>query len=171
MVNQVIDLVKYMCEAENVPTAIEPGAASLEHRGDELHLLREIFRTYQVLMSAFARHTGMPASRFALMRVLATREGDVGITDLARKLGVNLAAVSRQIKELEGERIVRRRPDARDKRRSYVSLTPKGRKLFERIHERTHELERSLGEVLGTEEMTRAAVLLSDLRTFVENHR
>ncbi len=142
-----------------------------EHRGDELHLLREIFRTYQVLMSAFSRHTGMPASRFALMRCLARSEGGIGITDLARELGINLAAVSRQIKELEGERLVKRRPDARDGRRSYVTLTQTGRKLFEKIHERTHELERSLRDVLGADEMSRAATLLFELRTFVENHR
>lgn len=144
---------------------------SLRHRGDELHLLREVFRTYQVLMTGFARKTGLPASRFALMRLLAISEGDVGITDLARQLGINPAAVTRQVKELEAERLVKRRADAKDGRRSYVTLSPKGRKQFEEIHERTHEFERSLSSVLGAEEMQDAAMVLEKLRTFVEGLR
>jgi hypothetical protein len=78
-------------------------ALALQHRGDEPHLLREVFRTYQVLLSGFARKTEMPASRFALMRLLANSEGDVGVTDLARQLGINPAAVTRQVQELERE--------------------------------------------------------------------
>ena len=144
---------------------------TLHHRGDEPHLLREIFRTYQVLMSGFARKTGMPASRFALMRLMALSEEDVGVTDLARRLGINSAAVTRQVQELERERLVTRRADRRDGRRSYIKLSAKGRRQFEEIHERTHELERSLSAVIGDEEMRSAALVLSRLRTFVEQHR
>lgn len=54
---------------------------------------------------------------------------------------------------------------------SYVRLSAKGRKLFEEIHERTHEFERSLSAMIGDEEMRSAALVLSKLRTFVEEHR
>jgi len=145
--------------------------AGLRHRGDEPHLLREVFRTYQVLMSGFARTTGMPSSRFALMRLLANAEGDVGITDFARQLGINPAAVTRQVQELEAERLVKRRADPKDGRRSYVALSTKGRNQFEAIHARTHELENSLASVLGAEAMKSAAMVLSKLRTFVEGRR
>ncbi|MEW6264468.1 MAG: MarR family transcriptional regulator [Thermodesulfobacteriota bacterium] len=143
----------------------------LRHRGDEPHLLREVFRTYQALMARFSRKIGRPASQFALMRQLALAESDVGVMDLARRLGVNAAAVTRQVKELERERLVRRRADPKDGRRSYVNLTPKGRRLFEDIHERTHELERSLSSVLGAEEMRSATMVLMKLRAFVEGLR
>ena len=62
----------------------------LHHNGDEPHLLREIVRTHQVLMTGFSREVGMPASRFALMRILANNEG-VGVMALARQLGINAA--------------------------------------------------------------------------------
>jgi DNA-binding MarR family transcriptional regulator len=143
----------------------------LPHRGDEPHLLREVFRTYQALMSGFARQTGMPAARFGLMRLLAVQEKHAGITDLARQLGINPAAVTRQVQDLEREGLIRRQSDRKDGRRSVVSLSPKGRKLFEQIHTRTHELEQSLASVLGAEEMRRAAMLLAKLRTFVESRR
>jgi DNA-binding MarR family transcriptional regulator len=143
-----------------------------QHRGDAApHLLREVFKTSQALMSGFARETGAPASRFALMRLLAVVEGDIGITDLARQLGINPAAVTRQVQDLEREGLIRRHADGRDGRRSYVSLSPKGKKHFEEIHSRTHELERSLESALGADEMRQAAALLSKLRAFVEGRR
>jgi DNA-binding MarR family transcriptional regulator len=148
-----------------------PRAGSFDethHRGDEPHLFREIFRSYQVLMAGFSRKLGMPASQFALLRLLAFAEGDVGVTDLARRLGVNAAAATRQVQGLEREGLVRRRADPRDGRRSYVSLSPKGRKRFDGIHDRNHDLERSLAAVLGADEMRRAALVLLKLRTFVE---
>jgi len=141
---------------------------SLRHRGDEPHLLREIVRTYQVLMTGFARETGLPASRFALMRLLAISEGDLGITELARQLGVNPAAVTRQVQELEAEHLVKRRADVKDRRRSYITLSSKGRKRFAEVHERSHDFERSLSSVLGAEEMANAAAVLAQLRAFVD---
>jgi DNA-binding MarR family transcriptional regulator len=145
--------------------------AGLRHRGDEPHLLREVFRTYQVLMSSLARQTGMPASRFALMRLLALSESDIGLADLARQLGINPAAVTRQVQELEAEHLLKRRADPKDGRRSYIMLSSKGRKTFEEIHARTHELETSLSSALGTEQMAAAATTLANLRTFLERLR
>jgi len=147
-----------------------PRGSSFEkkrHRGDEPHLLREVVRTYQVLMTMVSRELGMPASRFALMRFLAVAETEVGVMDLARQMGVNAAAITRQVQELERERLVRRRADPNDRRRSYLSLSPKGRKLFEVIHGRNHELERSLSSVLGAEEMRTATMVLTKLQSFV----
>lgn len=140
----------------------------LSHRGDEPHLVREVLRTYQVLISAFAQETGLPASRFALMRLLATSSRGLGITELARQLGIHPAAVTRQVQELEAQALVRRRADSQDGRRSYVRLSPKGTRLFEEAHERTHAFERSLSAVVGADAMQRAAGVLATLRSFVE---
>ena len=144
---------------------------ALRHRGDEPHLLREVLRTYQALMGGFARQTGMPASRFALMRILANAEGDVGITDIARQLGINPAAVTRQVQELEREGLIQRRADERDGRRSYVRLSAEGLKQFGKVHARSHELEEALESVLGADEMRSAAETLARLREFVESRR
>lgn len=141
------------------------------HTGDEPHLFREVFRTYQVLMAGLSRRTGMSSSRFALMRLVVVAESNIGVMDLSRQLGVNAAAVTRQVKELESEGLVRRRADSRDGRRSYVSLSPKGRRLFVAIHQRTHEFEQSLSSVLGAEEMRGAAMVLAKLRAFIESRR
>jgi DNA-binding MarR family transcriptional regulator len=160
-----------ICPSISLVDAREDVIARDHHRGDEPHLLREVVRTYQVLMSGFSRKVGVPASRFALMRLLAVSERDVGVMDLARQLGLNAAAVTRQVRELERQRLVIRRVDPRDKRRSHIRLSPKGMRAFEEIHERTHEIERSLASVLGAREMRDAAAVLAKLRAFVESAR
>lgn len=151
--------------------ATREAADRLRHRGDEPHLLREIIRTYQVLMAGFSRETGMPASRFTLMRLLAIADKDLGVVDLARHLDINAAAVTRQVQDLEREGLLRRRPHPKDRRRSYVDLSPKGRKLFGEIHDRNHKLEQALSTALGADEMSAAAKTLEKLRTFVESLR
>jgi DNA-binding MarR family transcriptional regulator len=139
-------------------------------RADEPHLIQETVRTYQVLIAGISRAIGMSASRFALMRLLAELDvdADVGVMDLARQVGINAAAVTRQVQELEREQLLRRRADPQDGRRSYVRLSPKGRRLLDRILAFSHEFEHSLSAVLSADEMTSAARTLRKLRAFVE---
>jgi DNA-binding MarR family transcriptional regulator len=142
-----------------------------QHHGDEPHLLREIVRTQQALMAGFTREVGRPASQFAVLRLLANAPQGLGTMDLARQLGINPAAVTRLVREMDAERLTLRRVDPQDRRRSYVRLSPKGQKLFETIHARSHELERSLATVLGADEMQAAARTLEKLRAYLEGTR
>jgi DNA-binding MarR family transcriptional regulator len=149
-------------------------SASIEemrHRGDEPHLLREVVRTYQVLMAGLSRRIGMPPSHFVLMRLLAVAGPDLGVMDLARQLGVDAAAVTRQVQALERQRLVRRRADPRDGRRSYVSLSPKGRKLFGDIHDGNHDFERLLSSMISDKEMAVATAVLAKLRDFIQGSK
>ena len=142
---------------------------SMEHKGGEPHLLREIIRTYQVLMAGFSRHMGMPASRFVLMRLLANAPQGAGVMDLSRLLGVNAAGVTRQIKEMEAEGLVLRHGDPKDGRRSYVQLSPAGWAVFEKIHKQGHEMEEALASVIGADDMRKAAEVLSTMRLIIES--
>jgi DNA-binding MarR family transcriptional regulator len=145
---------------------------TLHHAGDEPHLLREIVRTHQVLMMGFSREVGMPASRFALMRILANAlPDDVGIMELSRKLGINAAAVTRQINAMEDESLILRRVDERDGRRSHVKLSAKGLEVFANVHNRSHELERKLSLYISPEEMTATVDVLARLRRSIEELR
>jgi len=149
------------------PRPANPIAA--RHSGREPHLLREVMRTHHALMSGFSRGVGMPASRFALMRLLAnSAESGVGVMDLARELGVNAAAVTRQVKEMEAEGLVLRRSDASDGRRSYVRLSASGLRSFEAIHRRSHQLEDTLCDVIGADQMAAAASVLVKVQTVIQ---
>lgn len=151
----------------NVPP--ENSLVERHHKGGELHLLREIIRTYQTLMSGFSRKVGMPASRFALIRILANAApAEIGVMDLARQLGINAAAVTRQINAMEQERLVVKRPDAKDGRRCGVKLSPRGLKAFEEIHERGHELEERLSSIISPVDIKTTVKVLKTLRNFLE---
>ncbi|MHC1713305.1 MAG: MarR family winged helix-turn-helix transcriptional regulator [Solidesulfovibrio sp.] len=139
------------------------------HTGDELHLLREIFRTNQTLLAGFSRKVGQPASRFALMRLLATAREPVGVMDLARLLGINAAAVTRQVKEMETEGLVERQPAPRDGRRSFLNLSPQGLELFAVIHKRGHALESAFATAVGVDKIRAVVDVLTQLRGFLEN--
>lgn len=147
-----------------------PCAAHLHDSGEEAHLLREIVRTNQVLVSGFSRVVGMSASRMALMRLLAiTAPEGVGILKLARQLGINAAAVTRLVKTMEEERLIVRRADAEDGRRTCIRLSAKGMNTFERLHTHGHELEQSLSSIISAGDIAVAVRVLMSLRTFLEN--
>jgi len=123
-------------------------------------------------MNGFTREVGMPSSRLALMRILANPLSDaVGIMDLSRRLGVNAAAITRQVKEMENEGLLMRRPDARDGRRSYVKLSAKGLKMFKNIHNRSLDLQRMLALHINSKEMKAATNVLGRLRRVIEGLR
>lgn len=139
------------------------------HRGDENHLVREIGRTHQVLLSCFAREVGVPAARFTLMAVMLKRHPrESGVMELARELGVNPAAVTRQIKEMEQEGLVERRPDPKDGRRVWVRLSAQGLSEFEGLHQRSHDLERSLESLVGPQDIAATLRVLAALRGVLE---
>jgi DNA-binding MarR family transcriptional regulator len=145
------------------------GISDLHHTGDEPHLLREIMRTQQAVLNVFSRQVGMPASRLALMRLLATCHPEaVGIMWIARQLGINAAAVTRQVKAMEDERLVERCADARDGRRSHVKLTADGQKVFQQLHERAHAFERALNSAVSAEDMAVTVRVLVHVRAALE---
>lgn len=147
-----------------------PCAASTHDAGDESHLLREIVRTNQVLVGGFSRLVGMTASRVAVLRLLAIAAPEgAGILKLARQLGINAAAVTRLVKVMEAERLVLRRADASDGRRTCITLSAKGMRTFERLHRHGHELERALASIISAREMAVTVKVLTSLRTYLEN--
>lgn len=113
---------------------------------------------------------GIPFSRVTILRVLALAyPEETGILELARRLNINGAAVTRQIREMEQLALVACTPDSRDGRRRHVKLSAKGRKLFEQIHQMHHEFEKSFAPGdLKPEEIQTAAKVISVLRSTLE---
>lgn len=142
----------------------------LHHQGNEPHLIFEIMRTHRAIINIFSRGMGMPFSHVKLLRVLALMHPrETGILDIARRLNINGAAVTRQIREMERDGLISRAQDIRDGRRQLVKLTVKGRKLFEQIHEMQHMFENSFASGdLKPEEIKTAAKVLFRLRSMLE---
>lgn len=138
------------------------------HDRTETHLLRELMHIQQLLAAGFFRRTGMASSRFALLRLMAVSPDGCGVTSLARRVGIDAAAVTRQLQAMEKEGLVSRRGDPGDRRRSLVALSPRGKVVFAEFHRRGHELERRLEGCMPAHDLAVAVSALSAIRIHLE---
>jgi DNA-binding MarR family transcriptional regulator len=147
----------------------KPEAAHWQVEG---HLLGELVHVHQALMNLFTREVGIsPAQLKFYHEFLHHDQEDIGLTDLALRLGVTPALVTRQVKELEKEGLIQRRPDGHDGRRSYLHLTAKGRVQVLDFHERAHRFEAILIESIPAEDTAAATRVLAILREKLESWR
>jgi DNA-binding MarR family transcriptional regulator len=72
---------------------------------------------------------------------------------------------------LEAEGLLRRRNASRDRRRTQIHITARGRRAFAQLHERAHELQARVLDGLSDEEITTASHVLSSLRAAIETQR
>jgi len=145
-------------------------AAGFPHPG--LHLLGELLHAHLALLNLFSREVGISPARLNLLHELlhAGRDG-IGLTDLALRLGVTPALVTRQVKELEGEGWLRRLSDPRDGRRSLVCLSARGEAEGLKLHERGHFFEAALTEGLDPEDVAATVLILSNMTEKLESWR
>ena len=142
------------------------------HDDDASHFLQELIHAYQSFRNAFGRAVGMNSSRLSVMHALHDSQPQgIGVLDMARRLNVNAAAVTRQLKEMEVEHLIKRTADPRDGRRSFVRLTPKGRRLLMQMHVRGHEFERELVAGIPQDHIAIALRVLEQTRAALNGPR
>ncbi|SRR6266511_4161547 len=106
-------------------------------------------------------------NRTDLRALQALRRGGMTAGQLARALNVTSGATTRVIDSLAGAGHVVRTPDAMDRRRVVVQLTPAAERIVERTLERPLAELRSMAASHDEEELARLVRLLSDLRSLV----
>jgi len=111
----------------------------------EKHLIKEFVHTHHALISVFSREIGISPVKLQLLHeFLHAGQDGLGVINLASRLGVTPALVTRQVQELEQKGWLKRRGDSSDGRRSIVYLTEKGENEVTKIHERAHLFEKTL---------------------------
>src|SRR5437764_10810292 len=107
---------------------------------------REIARALRAAYLALHRETsacfaadGVTADQFVLLSALADADG-VTQQDLVRRIGSGPATVRAMLLLLEGSGLVSRVPHPGDGRARYVTLTAKGRKVFQRLWTKSQPL-------------------------------
>ncbi len=104
------------------------------------HLLAQVCKLHHArahaLLEALGLYRGQPPVLFALWE----QEG-LAHTELARRLRVTPATITKMIQRMEKAGFVERRPDPEDQRISRVYLTDAGRAIEPRVKQVWHTLE------------------------------
>ena len=107
---------------------------------------------------------GLPLVLFEALTVMAEVE-QCRVHDLASGLCISAGGASKLVDRLAALGCCRRLPNPDDRRSSLVELTPAGqRTLAQAGRSVDEELERMIGPVLSTAQITELAVTLRDLR-------
>jgi DNA-binding MarR family transcriptional regulator len=126
-------------------------------------LLLSMGMTARMLRAAFEQYVGIGETRLRLLAHLYA-EHEVSQADLQRRLRIDGAAITRQVKQLESEGILARRPDPSDNRFTLVNLTPAGVELVLGMAAKGQEFERRVLQDMAPEDIACATRILTQLR-------
>ena len=97
---------------------------------DALIALRQILRATEISSRALAKQCGLTPSQLILMELIA-KSGGAAPSALAKEISLSHATVTALIDKLESRKLLKRTPDASDKRRIIVVLTEEGAAMLE----------------------------------------
>lgn len=117
--------------------------------------------------AAFSGCTGLSASRFRLLRELLVTE-EVSQTTLQKSLGIDGAAITRHLKQLESLDFVDRRTCPEDNRITLVRLNERGREHIEGFVQESSRLVEGLLEGFDVEERKVLADMLARMHRNAE---
>lgn len=106
--------------------------------------------------------TGLKNTQFSLLAALLG-EVAVPITSLAENLGMDRTTLTRNLRPLERQGLLRVIPDPVDHRSRRVSLTDRGRETVEAALHKWHEVQAETLDRLGGEEWTQMRAALRTL--------
>ena len=114
------------------------------------------------LSGAYARRFGLTVPEWRVIAVLARAPG-LSAAEVAARTAMDKVAVSRAVASLARGGRVRRAQAARDRRRSVLTLTTRGRSVYRRIVPLALAYERRLLEALSADEQAQFGKLLARL--------
>ena len=132
-------------------------------RGFEQSLPMALLRAREAAMARFRpmlRSHGLTEQQWRVIRVLADSD-DIDASELARRSFLLAPSLTRILQYLEGEKLVRRRGDDQDQRRSVFSLTNSGRRLFAAVAPDSEALYRDIEAEFGGKRLERLYQLLA----------
>lgn len=117
----------------------------------QIRFMQQLGRSYRALVAGFESHTGQSMARWRILILLHAR-GEMPQKTLVRELGIDPAALTRQLKALEKAGLVERHNAPQDARFTNVELTGAGRELVDSTMTRRNEyIEWALGDLSAAE--------------------
>jgi homoprotocatechuate degradation regulator HpaR len=115
----------------------------------------QLLRAREALMQQFRPHLrarGLSEQQWRVVRALV-ETGSMEINTLGEACQIHPASLSRMLPNLEKEGRIERRADPDDQRYTIVSITAKGRALFERVAKESEEIYRAIERRIGSHDV------------------
>jgi MarR family 2-MHQ and catechol resistance regulon transcriptional repressor len=127
-----------------------------------IHLWLILMKAYRALAQVDARSiaaSGLGISDFAVLEILL-HKGPLPVNTIGRNVMLTSGSITTAVDRLEKKRFVRRQACPKDRRVTYVTLTPTGRTLIRRIFSaHASKLETVFGPLSTAERSVLAALL------------
>ena len=133
-----------------------------------LNTYTKLLRAEAILSSVVAADeleaSGLTISQFGVLEALL-HKGDLTARDLSEKILKTKGNLTLVIDNLQKKNLVVRRPCLKDRRKTYISLTPEGKDLIEEIFPRHARIISNSMQVLTEEEQAQLGALCKKLGT------
>jgi len=131
--------------------------------GAFLSLIRFNDVVTRYLAVEFMRH-GSSSMRMMLMNALFLSGGSMSPTELSRHIFRTRHSITSMVDTLERQGLVRREPNIKDRRSINITLTPEGRRLFERMVPVGYEISQKALSCLSDAEVVALKRLIRRVR-------
>jgi len=134
-------------------------------RGFDRSLPMALLRAREAVMKKFIpslRENGLSSQQWRVIRALNEEEG-LDITELAHRCFLLMPSLSRIIQNLEKRKLVIRNQSSSDNRKSVISITAPGKKLFQKIAPKSAERYDLITEKFGYGKLELLYELLDEL--------
>ena len=134
-------------------------------RGFDRSLPMALLRAREAVMKKFIpslRENGLSSQQWRVIRALNEEEG-LDITELAHRCFLLMPSLSRIIQNLEKRELVIRNQSSSDNRKSVISITAPGKKLFQKIAPKSAERYDLITEKFGYGKLELLYELLDEL--------
>jgi len=126
--------------------------------------------------SAIARHYNARAAEFggtmaigyALLNI--EKEGTPS-TSLGPKMGMESTSLSRTLKKMEDEGLIKRKKDDKDKRKVHLFLTPLGEEMREFSRKTVLDFNSSVGEVVSQKDLKTFIKVMSSINSLLDEEQ
>jgi DNA-binding MarR family transcriptional regulator len=124
-------------------------------------LARAALHAHRLVSESFAA-AGVRKHHFTVL-VALDEQGPTSQAALGRRLSIDRSDLHAVVGDLERDGLVTREPDAQDRRRNVVQLTPRGRRTLKRLDARVDAAQDALLEPLSAAERRELQRLLTRL--------
>jgi DNA-binding MarR family transcriptional regulator len=157
--------------AERDPVSAEPGSDGFDYRTDESvgYLLRDTHRAFSKVLQARIAAEHVTMGMWYFLRALWEEEG-LTQRELSRRIGMMESTAVPALALMERRGLVRRQRDAKDRRRSCVFLTKRGRSLKDILLPHAKQANGVALDGVSPADQATLRRILRQVRTNLERH-